>query len=112
MDRSQLAAFEEVPAFVWAKDPDSRYIWVNRALAESSGQKMVGKLDGELSWSADAPQLVAHDRKVLASGEPSYSHEIAHLPDGSVMPLSVCKWAGELDGTPCTFGISFVVEGD
>jgi PAS domain-containing protein len=112
MDRSQLAPFDEVPAFVWAKDPDSRYIWVNRALATASGQDMIGKLDAELSWSADAPLLVAHDRKVLSSGTPAYSHEAAHLPDGSVMPLSVCKWAGELDGTPCTFGISFVIEGD
>ena len=109
MKRSDLAVFDQMPFYFWIKDDDSRYVWVNRALAEAAGDEIVGKLDADLPWSDNSDELVADDRRVLDSGDPSFIHEHAKGPDGVMMALSVCKFVGDFEGQRCSFGVSFVI---
>jgi len=111
MQVNDLAAFENVPFLAWVKDEDWRYLWGNRAISDLAGESVIGKLDSELAWKADAEALVRNDKEVLASGEPHYIIEqVAHSSHGKAT-LSVCKWVDDLDGRRLVFGISFVIPG-
>lgn len=72
---------------------------------------MTGRTDADLGPDAEsaatAATLQANDRSVLESGEPLFTHERIEGAGN----VSVCKWAGELDGQPVTFGVSFHVPG-
>jgi PAS domain S-box-containing protein len=57
--------------YAYLKDPESRYLAVNKATAEFFGMKpeeVAGKTDFDFMEKEDAEALVAHDREVFASG--------------------------------------------
>lgn len=110
MQSSDLQVFETVPFFFWAKDVNGQYIWVNKALKSFAKEDLLGKKDDELPWSSNAQNFKDVDDEVLNSGQPKYLHEkLGEFMNGAAT-LSVCKFPGELDGTPCTFGISFIID--
>ena len=109
MHIKDLEAFQNVPFLVWVKDEDWRYLWGNAAICDLAGENVIGKLDSELVWKADADALVRNDKDVLASGKPLFIHELVKHSDHGRAILSVCKWVDELDGRRLVFGISFVI---
>ena len=109
---TDLEPFKDVPFYMWAKDVDGTYLWGSRRMDDFAGGSVVGRSDADFGPAAESPQtaatLQANDRHVLDSGEPLYTHErIEGAGD-----VSVCKWAGRLDGEPVTFGVSFLVPRD
>lgn len=79
-------------------------------ICDLAGEDVTGKTDYDLVWADDAATLQAHDRKVLESGATEYLHEYVQKSSDGHATLNVVKWAGDLDGTPCTFGISFIIK--
>jgi PAS domain S-box-containing protein len=62
---------ETVPALIWQKGLDEKYVTVNKAYCQTFGfseEAVIGKTDHELSPAEIAGQFVADDRKVLSSG--------------------------------------------
>jgi PAS fold len=110
MQSSQLDIFNAMPFLFWAKDEAGRYIWGNRVINDFAKQSVVGKTDAELPWADSADSLRADDEEVLRSGKPIFRHEYVDKSEKGKATLSVCKFLGELDGTKCVMGISFVVE--
>ena len=110
MKKSQLEVFDAVPFLFWAKDEDGRYIWGNRVINDFAGQDVTGKTDDELPWSDDAEALRADDREVMRTGQPIFRHEHVDRSKTGQATLSVCKFLGDLDGTRCVMGVSFVIE--
>jgi PAS domain-containing protein len=110
MESSQLEIFNAMPFLFWAKDEEGRYVWGNRTINNLAKEDVAGKTDYELPWSADADGLRTDDKEVLRTGEPIFRHEYIDRPGKGRTTLNVCKFLGELDGTRCVMGISFVIE--
>lgn len=110
MKSEDLVITNSFPVVFWAKNLDGVYIFGNETINGFAGQPVVGKKDQDLPWADTADALLDHDKKVYASGETGYMHELVHKSSKGEVTLNVCKWPGELDGQPCTFGISFVIE--
>ena len=111
MKIAELEAFRHVPFLVWVKDEDWRYLWGNDAINQLAGENVIGKLDNDLVWKANAEALVKNDEEVLATGQPHYIHERVDHSDHGKATLSVCKWVDDLEGRRLVFGISFVIPG-
>jgi carotenoid cleavage dioxygenase-like enzyme len=103
MKLSDLEPFEDVPFYLWVKDEAGTYIWGNKAMAEFAGGDVAGKTDADLAPPNTAAMMRHHDIETLETGEPVYLHEAIEGAGN----LSVCKWAGELEGKPAAFGVSF-----
>ncbi|MEM8956118.1 MAG: hypothetical protein AAGD22_18340 [Verrucomicrobiota bacterium] len=110
MKTDELEVMNVMPFLFWAKNKEGRYLWGNRAIDDFAGCEVAGKMDCELPWADTADALVENDASVLASGKPSYIHELVHQSAKGEATLNVCKFPGELDGIECTFGVSFVIE--
>lgn len=112
MRMTDLEPFADVPFYFWVKDAQGTYLWANAAMDRFAGAPVAGRTDAELGPAAESSQtaatLQANDRAVLEGGEPLYTHEQIEGAGN----VSVCKWPGELDGQPVTFGVSFLVPGD
>jgi len=108
MKRADLELFQDLPFLFWVMDEPGKYLWGNQAIDALAKQKVAGKTDHELPWAADADGRRVADQEVMATGKPQFVPEQVKNPGG--VTLSVCKWAGELDGQKCCFGISFVIE--
>lgn len=67
---------DTMPAYVFAKDPEGRYILANKAMAEFFGARprdLTGKTDAELGMSReDFETFREQDRKVIESGRPLF----------------------------------------
>jgi len=79
----QRALLDNFPFLVWLKDANSRYLAVNRPLAESCGHssidQVIGKTDFEL-WPRDlAEAYQADDQAIMASGKPRIIEELAEI---------------------------------
>ena len=109
MTLDELQIFNEMPFLMWAKDADGRHLFGNRVICDLAGEDVTGKTDYDLVWANDAAALQEHDRKVLESGTTEYIHEHVRKSADGDATLNVVKWAGELDGVRCTFGVSFVI---
>ncbi|MEB3322339.1 MAG: PAS domain-containing protein [Synechococcaceae cyanobacterium] len=101
-----------MPFLLWVKDENGYHLFGNKAICDLAGENVLGKRDNDLIWANDAEALQAHDRKVLESGKTEYLHEYVQKSSNGQATLNVCKWAGELDGQKCCFGISFVIDKD
>ena len=112
MEHSDLEPFKDVPFYLWVKDTDGTYLWGSAEMDRFAGGSVAGRTDAEFGPAAESPAtaatLQANDRHVLDSGEPLYTHEQIE----GAGTVSVCKWAGELDGQRVTFGVSFAVPDD
>ena len=49
------------------------------------------------------------DKKVLATGKPSFLNEKVDKSDHGRAILNVCKFLGEFEGETRVFGVSFVI---
>ena len=110
MTSNELEVFNEMPFFFWVKDSEGRYIWVNKAIEDLANGEILGKTDDELPWAENAGKLREADNKVLETGKTQYIHEYVDDSSKGKVTLNVCKFAGELDGQKCAFGISFVID--
>jgi PAS domain S-box-containing protein len=70
-----------VPALVFIKDLQHRYILANRRTRQLFGGECVGLLDQDIATLAEAQQFGEHDAEALAAGEPREFEEWA-LHDG------------------------------
>ena len=81
--RSLIDAF---PFMVWLKDTDSRFVEVNRAVAENLGsvvEHTLGKLDADFLSQPDAAAMVEQDRQVMRTGQPITFERNFHGARGS-----------------------------
>jgi PAS domain S-box-containing protein len=86
------AIVEHIPAAVFAKDVEGRYILVNSTVEQQMGRpraEILGKTDLELLSPAVAAAFVANDRRAIESGEPIETIATGALPDGPVTYRSV-----------------------
>jgi PAS domain S-box-containing protein len=69
------AVLDAIPARVFWKDREGRYLGGNRPFAADAGlsgpEALVGRRDEDMPWAEYAPIYRADDREVLASGEAS-----------------------------------------
>ncbi len=73
------------PALIYLKDPDGRYVFVNRRWTELfhiASEKIQGKTDFELFPQEAACQFVANDQSVVESAQALEFEEEATLADG------------------------------
>jgi hypothetical protein len=109
MRLSVLEPFKQVPFYFWVKDSNGVYLWGSTPMDRFAGGTVIGRTDVDFVPEAEsvttAASLQANDRHVIETGEDLFTHE--RIEDAG--NLSVCKWPGELDGQPVTFGLSFLV---
>jgi phosphoserine phosphatase RsbU/P len=104
---------ENLPHRIYFKDLDSRFIAVNRALAEWHGRKdpseMIGLTDRELFSREHAEAALADEREIMRTGKPIIGYEERETwPDkedtwGSTTKMPFRDAQGKIIGT---FGIS------
>ncbi|SIQ56533.1 PAS domain S-box-containing protein [Aromatoleum tolulyticum] len=79
-NEAQLEALiENTPAIIFMKDPDGRYVLVNRHFAQTFNlrrEELVGKTVGDIFPPDIAEALRAADRRVLAGGVPQALEEV------------------------------------
>ncbi len=71
MERYFSALMDTMPAWIYFKDRDSKFLHVNKALADYSGMEieaMVGKTDGDFLEEESATKNREDEIKILASG--------------------------------------------
>ncbi|MEO6740873.1 MAG: ATP-binding protein [Chthoniobacteraceae bacterium] len=102
-----------VPHFIFAKDTDGRFLFVNRALAEAFGktpEELVGRCDSDLT--ADATQVErfrGDDREVIETGVPKLTPDEPHTDaSGRLRFLQTTKMPFPLPGTgtPGVLGVA------
>ena len=75
-ERYQRALLDNFPYLVWLKDTESRFLTVNRHMANSVGEAsstaMLGKNDGDYYPPELAEHFRADDAEVMTSGEKKY----------------------------------------
>jgi PAS domain S-box-containing protein len=102
-----------VPPFIFAKDRDSRHLFVNRACAQANGrtpEQMIGLTDMDLvSEKAQAEGFMRHDREVIDGGIAQINVE-ERLTDvaGKTRVLQTTKIPFTLPGTsqPALLGVA------
>jgi two-component system cell cycle sensor histidine kinase/response regulator CckA len=80
--RALRAVFDNTPSAIFLKDPDGRYLLVNRAfekLHDRPADQLVGRLDREVMPPDVAERLRADDLRVMESREPiELQEEVRH----------------------------------
>ena len=83
-DRLLREVIDMVPHFIFAKDSQSRFLFVNRVAAEATGmspEQLVGLSDLDIPHNREeAEAFMRDDREVIASGKPKFVPE-EHLTD-------------------------------
>jgi PAS domain S-box-containing protein len=77
--------FDTVPALIWLKDTNEKYVAVNKAYLHTfnlAEEDVIKKMDYDLFPRELADQFVSDDREVLSSGKPKINIE-EHFPVGS-----------------------------
>jgi PAS domain S-box-containing protein len=107
------ALLDYLPDSIYFKDRDSRFLRINRALADRFGlvdpKDAIGKSDADFFSPEHAEQALADEQELLRSGRPMmYKEEKETWPDGRVTWVATTKIPlfderGELVGA---FGIS------
>ncbi|HDQ45961.1 MAG TPA: PAS domain S-box protein, partial [bacterium] len=87
---------DTVPARVFWKDRESRYLGCNLAFARDAGLQspddLIGKTDFEMTWRDQAEQYRADDKEVIESGPPKLGYEEPETtPDGGLIWLRTNK---------------------
>ncbi|MEP7295355.1 MAG: response regulator [Burkholderiales bacterium] len=81
------AIIENVPAAVFVKDLDGRYLRHNARLAQvlgRAGESLVGRRDADLIDAATAARVVAEDQRVAAEGQVLRSEHDKRAADGQL----------------------------
>ena len=87
---------DNIPAYVFWKDRELRYLGCNRLFAQAAGidnsLSIAGKTDFDLAWAKNAEEYRADDLQVLTSRSPKLNFEESQVrPDGSVLWLKTSK---------------------
>jgi PAS domain S-box-containing protein len=90
------SVLDAVPVRIFWKDRNSRYLGCNPLFAEDAGKatpdELLGKLDNEMGWAAQADLYRADDRQVMESGLARLNFEEPQTtPDGRTIFLSTSK---------------------
>jgi PAS domain S-box-containing protein len=90
------AIVDNLPDFVYAKDPEGRFLIVNRAMAELVGARAPDDLQGKTDFDLFPPEMAARyaadERAVLASGRPLIGREEpVWRADGTTIWVSTTK---------------------
>ena len=67
---------DTVPAMVWSKDVNGRYLWINKNHADSIGvlkEKAVGKTDFDIFPKEQAAKFQKDDMEVIKTGKPKFA---------------------------------------
>lgn len=86
------AVLDNSTAIIYVKDPDGRYMLVNRRLEELfhvTQEQVIGKTDHDIFSEEVANAFMENDRKVLDSGMPLELEEVAPHDDGLHTYISV-----------------------
>jgi PAS domain S-box-containing protein len=98
---------EHTPNAVFLKDADGRYLFMNRAAqALIAGRAWQGRSDHDLLPAPVADAVVAHDRDVLASGQPRTYDLSLPQPDGERRLYSTKFPLRDGAGRPCVGSIT------
>ena len=84
-ERQLLAILDHSPNLVFVKDPEGRYLFVNRRFSEVfhlTREQITGKTDRDLFPPGQAAAFRLNDRKVLEAGIPLEFEEVAQHDDG------------------------------
>ena len=79
---------ENMDAFAYIKDSDSRYLYANENLASLLGlpvDKIIGQLERDIMPASSADEFVKMDRAVLETGQKIAGEETLNRPDGQRM---------------------------
>ncbi len=85
MNVDALRILDRIDQYVFLKDAQGVYRYVNEPLARIAGltpAEMIGKTDRELSWRVDAERWTATDTQVLAGKPIMRAEETYYCPDG------------------------------
>ena len=83
--------FDSIPHLIFVRDTESRYLMVNKALADRAGkskEQIIGGRVTEISSSLliDRPDFLERDRKIIESGEAYFAEKIENeLPNGGTV---------------------------
>ncbi|MCS6939056.1 MAG: PAS domain-containing protein, partial [Roseiflexus sp.] len=104
----QRALLDTIPAMIYLKDRQHRYILGNRVFADAAGisvDEVEGKTDHDLFVPEDAEAYIADDEQVMATGEPHLGiEEKITEANGKVAWLMVYK-APFRDDQGCVIGM-------
>jgi PAS domain S-box-containing protein len=84
------------PGMISVKDQDGRYMLINRQGAAMIGRDAadaIGRTDFDFYPEPDARESNDEDRRVIETGEPLIAARDIELPDGSVRPFLITKFA-------------------
>lgn len=87
---------DSIPARVFWKDNESRYLGCNRLFAMDAGlessEQIIGKLDFDLAWKEQAEIYRDDDHEVIQSGQAKLNYEEPQTsPDGTSLWLKTSK---------------------
>ena len=85
-----------IPDHVYIKDRESRFLWLNEALAKNLGcgspQEVIGKTDCDFFQNQDGRNYFAIEQGIIATGQPIMDEEARVVwPDGHVSWVSGTK---------------------
>ncbi|MHC1741808.1 MAG: PAS domain S-box protein [Syntrophobacteraceae bacterium] len=94
--RMLQSVLDTIPARVFWKDRDSRYLGCNRPFALDAGlgapEEIIGKNDFEMGWVEQAELYRSDDRLVMETGNPKLGYEEPQtMPDGGRIWLRTNK---------------------
>ena len=101
-----------VPHFIFAKDRDSRHLFVNRACAEANGmspEQMIGRRDVDfVEDTRQAEAFMRNDREVIDTGQPTEIDERLTDASGRTRTLHTIKIPFTLPGSsaPAVLGVA------
>jgi two-component system, LuxR family, sensor kinase FixL len=102
-ERRLRAVLDHVPAAVYIKDPQGRYLLINREYEQLFGvtnASVAGKVDADLFPAEQAAVFRADDRRVLENREPLASEEVVDRDDEARTRYSLKFPLFYPDGTP------------
>lgn len=91
-----LSVVEHVPARIFWKDRELRYLGCNTQFAKDAGHaspdELIGKTDFDMGWKDQAELYRADDMATMASGQPKLDYEEPQTtPDGKTIWLRTSK---------------------
>lgn len=85
---------QAIPDMVFYRDPDGRYLMVNKVMAESTGltvEGLIGKTNEDFMPPEMAEMCRRSDQAAINSGRPTHSEESYTGPDGRTIHLDTIK---------------------
>jgi len=87
---------DTVPARIFWKDKDNRYLGANKLFLQDAGltkeEEIIGKTDFDMVWKENAEAFITDDNKVITSGVPKLLfEELLPLGDGTIKYLLTSK---------------------